>query len=326
MSRPLRIEYPNAWYHVMNRGRRHEKVFQTKQDYYTFIRCLKEASELFGLHISAYCLMPNHYHLLVQTPHANLSRCMRHINGVYTQRFNRLHDYDGGLFRGRYKAIVVEGDEYLLQVLRYIHQNPIKANLVKKMDDYPWSSHHGYSSKADKWRWLHKKELLDMLEGNKSKQLSTYSKFIIQNLPEEIELFYLRKNLSPLLGGKTFIDRVKASLTTKHKEPEIAEAKNLAITSDIILKAISLKFEISVNEIIYPKRGGNTFPRDLGMYLIKLFRMDSLQTIATDFGDIHYSTVSNSIARAKKRIAENQDHYQTMVDIKETIRNWQGKT
>lgn len=310
----------------MNRGRRHENVFETKQDYFTFLRVLKEAREHFDLRISAYCLMPNHYHLLVQTPHANLSRCMRHINGVYTQRFNRLHDYDGTLFRGRYKAIAIEGDDYILQVLRYIHQNPLKAKLVKKMDDYPWSSHHGYISKAEQWRWIDNKIILDMLEGKKSKQLSVYNKFIIQNLPEEIQQFYLRKNLSTLLGGKPFIDRVKASFNVKHREPEITEAKDLAVTSDVILQAISLKFEIPVDEIIHLRRGVDTFPRDLGMYLIKLFRMDSLQTIATHFGNLHYSTVSNSIARARKRISESQDLCQVVEDIKHTIRNWQGKT
>ncbi|MBA4366374.1 MAG: hypothetical protein C0403_01905 [Desulfobacterium sp.] len=89
MSRPLHIEYPNAWYHVMNRGRRGEPVFESKDDYARFIEILHEAIQLFALRVSAFCLMPNHYHLLVQTPDANLSRCMRHINGVYTQSYNR---------------------------------------------------------------------------------------------------------------------------------------------------------------------------------------------------------------------------------------------
>ena len=105
MTRPLRILYPNAWYHVMNRGRRGEQVFVSKDDYECFIKVLQEAIELFALRVSAYCLMTTHYHLLVQTPDANLSRCMRHINGVYTQRFNSGHSVDGQLFRGRYKAI-----------------------------------------------------------------------------------------------------------------------------------------------------------------------------------------------------------------------------
>jgi REP element-mobilizing transposase RayT len=88
MSRPLRIQYPDAWYHLMNRGRRGEKIFETKEDYWSFVDLLEELNEVFNVKIAAYCLMANHYHLLVQTPDANLSRSMRHLNGVYTQRFN----------------------------------------------------------------------------------------------------------------------------------------------------------------------------------------------------------------------------------------------
>ena len=113
MSRPLRIQYPDAWYHVMNRGRRGESVFHNGTDYLGFIELLKESVEMWQVRIAAYCLMPNHYNLLVQTPEANLSRCMRHINGVYTQRFNRSHSCDGQLFRGRYKCILVDADSYV---------------------------------------------------------------------------------------------------------------------------------------------------------------------------------------------------------------------
>ncbi len=107
MSRPLRIEYPNAWYHVMNRGRRGENIFHDKQDYQMFVDLLVETTEMWNFRISAYCLIPNHYHILVQTPAANISRGMRHLNGVYTQRFNRRHFCDGALFRGRYKSMLV---------------------------------------------------------------------------------------------------------------------------------------------------------------------------------------------------------------------------
>ena len=132
MSRPLRIEYPEAWYHVMNHGRRSENVFLKKRDYHTFIELLKEASELWTVAIAAFCLMPNHYHLLIRTPQGNLSRFMRHVNGVYTQRFNKNNNYEGQLFKGRFKSILVYGDSYLLQLLRYIHRNPIRAKLVKR--------------------------------------------------------------------------------------------------------------------------------------------------------------------------------------------------
>ena len=132
MSRPLRIEYEGAWYHVMNRGRRFEDIFDSPDNYTAFVELLKDTSEMWNVRIAAYCLMPNHYHLLVCTPDANISRSMRHLNGLYTQAYNRDHKCDGPLFRGRYKSILVSADDYLLQLVRYIHRNPLKAGIEKK--------------------------------------------------------------------------------------------------------------------------------------------------------------------------------------------------
>ena len=156
MSRPLRIEFSDAWYHVLNRGRRRESIFRETKDYEIFLQTVQEACEFWHLRVAAFCLLSNHYHLLVQTPNANLSRCLRHIDGVYTQRFNRRHGYDGPLFRGRYKALLIEADPYLLQLVRYIHRNPLEAGLAKTLNDYPWSSHQGYLSRSSKWKWLYK--------------------------------------------------------------------------------------------------------------------------------------------------------------------------
>ena len=117
MARPLRIEYPDAWYHVMNRGRRAETIFSDDKDYLAFTELLKETSEMWNIRVAAYCLMPNHYHILVQTPEANLSRSMRHLNGVYTQRYNSRHRCDGRLFRGRYKSILIDTDSTLSSIM-----------------------------------------------------------------------------------------------------------------------------------------------------------------------------------------------------------------
>ena len=140
----------------MNRGRRAESIFSDKQDYLMFIDLLIEISEMWKVNVVAYCLMPNHYHILLQTPDGNISRCMRHLNGVYTQRYNSRYGYDGQLFRGRYKSILVCDDSHLLQLVRYIHKNPVKAGLAKDLPDYQWSSYKGYVSYTKKWKWLHK--------------------------------------------------------------------------------------------------------------------------------------------------------------------------
>ncbi len=108
MSRPLRIEYPGAWYHVMNRGRRSESIYLDKQDFLMFIDLLIELNEMWNVNVAAYCLMKNHYHVLLQTPEGNISRCMRHLNGFYTQRYNRRHGFDGQLFRTFQRKVQVD--------------------------------------------------------------------------------------------------------------------------------------------------------------------------------------------------------------------------
>jgi len=134
----------------MNRGRRGEIIFSDSDDYESFIVLLQETIEMFDLRVAAFCLMSNHYHLLVQTPLANLARTMRHINGVYTQRYNRRRNTDGQLFRGRYKSVLVQEDSHLLEQLRYIHRNPIRAHVCNAAGDYLWSSHPDYGSSAKK--------------------------------------------------------------------------------------------------------------------------------------------------------------------------------
>jgi putative transposase len=124
MPRPIRLEYKNAFYHLMNLERGRQTIFPAEQFYQIFQKTLQEVHDRFGLEIHAFCLMSNHYHLLVKTPNVNLSCCMRHINGLFTQRHNRLKRIDGPLFRGRYRAILVDKDNYFLRVTRYIHRNP----------------------------------------------------------------------------------------------------------------------------------------------------------------------------------------------------------
>jgi len=134
------------------------------RNYQTFIDLLKDVHERFGCIVHCYCLMSYHYHLLLETPNANLSRIMRHINGVYTQAYNRLKKTDGSLFRDRFKSILVDKDAYILQLSRYIHRNPtdMKQPLVYKLEDYKWSSYRAYIGKAKNLKWLYKQFTYDV--------------------------------------------------------------------------------------------------------------------------------------------------------------------
>src|SRR5690348_2645525 len=168
MPRPLRINYPDAWYHVMNRGAGRQRIFTSNTHRIMFLNLLKDCHQMFNVKICAYCLMDNHYHLLLSTPEANLPRVMRHLNGIYTQLFNRSQKKDGSLFRGRYRAKLIDEDCYQLIVSRYIHLNPVDANLVSHPGDYQWSSYRAYLELESTPTWLSKNIILEQLASIKS--------------------------------------------------------------------------------------------------------------------------------------------------------------
>src|SRR3989338_416655 len=144
MARPLRIEYTGAFYHITSRGNERKNIFTNEYDFKKFLEYLEAANKRYRAVIHIYCLMSNHYHLLIETPLGNLSQIMRHINGSYTTYFNTKRQRAGHLFQGRYKAILVDADEYAEGLSRYIHLNPVRAGIVTKPEEYDWSSYQCY--------------------------------------------------------------------------------------------------------------------------------------------------------------------------------------
>jgi putative transposase len=303
MSRQLRIEYPDAWYHVMNRGRRGEEVFAGQKDYSQFIEILKETASIWKLRIAAYCLMPNHYHLLVQTPNGNLSRCQRHIDGVYTQRFNRAHGVDGPLFRGRYKSILVEADSYLLPLVRYIHRNPVRAGLTKTSTGYVWSSHRGYLSSSENGRWLYKEFILSMLSGTKEERLRAYRRFISLKDEEEIIEIFGKKKWPSVFGSRDFVHWIKEKFYSGKTDDEVPQSKELAPEVGQIQKMVEKFYGISKKELFSSRRGVFNEPRNMAIYLTRQLRGDTLKQIGSNFQISKYSSVSSAIERTKKWIA-----------------------
>jgi REP element-mobilizing transposase RayT len=154
MARPLRITYPGAFYHVTARGNEQRAVYKSQKDREKFLGYLQTSTERYNAVIHAYCMMDNHYHLLIETPSANLPQIMRHINGAYTTYFNIKRKRSGHLFQGRYKAILVEKDEYAKALSRYIDLNPVRANMVEKPEDHEWSRYNFYIGRKKTPPWL----------------------------------------------------------------------------------------------------------------------------------------------------------------------------
>lgn len=326
MVRPLRIEYPGAWYHVMNRGRRGENVFSDRKDYDVFLAVLKESSEMFDLRVAAFCLMSNHYHLLVQTPSGNLSRVMRHVNGVYTQRYNRRWNIDGQLFRGRYKSILVEEDSHLLELLRYIHRNPVRAQLCESVGEYPWSSHHGYISCAKKWDWLYREFLLGMFSDKPSRAKRQYLEFVRNEDSSEITDFFSKKNLASFFGSQDFIDWVKEKFYQLKKHNEIPQSRHLAPTIAEIKKAVSRSYGIKEDVLEQTKRGQVNEPRNVAIYLSRKRSGLRLEAIGREFGLEKYSSVSSIVSRTENQLSQNKKLRKRVEVIRRQFDKSQAKT
>lgn len=208
MARPLRIEYPGALYHVTARGNARQPIFLSKADAHAFLDTLGATALRLGWRFHAYCLMTNHYHLLVETEHANLSRGMRHLNGVYTQAFNRAHKRVGHLFQGRYKAILVEAETYFLELARYIVLNPVRAGMVAEPKEWLWSSHRVTLGEAEAYDWFNTSPLLEYFDADEGKARRAYAAFVAEGVGKPSPWESVRNQL--VLGSQAFADRFLA--------------------------------------------------------------------------------------------------------------------
>jgi len=182
MTRPLRIEYPGAVYHITSRGNAYQDVFLDDADRERFLEVLKQTVERFNWLCHAYCLMMNHYHLLIETVDPTLSRGMRQLNGVYTQAFNRRHDRVGHVFQGRYKAILVEKEAYLLELARYIVLNPVRAKMVNSPKEWEWSSYRATAGFSEASPFLTVDWILSQFSDDREKAQLLYREFVAEGV------------------------------------------------------------------------------------------------------------------------------------------------
>ena len=308
----------------MNRARRGQDLFVDKADYQQFIDLLQETTDLFNVNVAAYCLMPTHYHLLLQTPDANLSRCMRHLNGVYTQRYNVSHSCDGTLFRGRYKSILVDADSYVLQLVRYIHRNPLKAGLVRRLDQYAWTSHKGYLSKAKKWNWLYKHFVLEILTTQINSQIDIYKQFMAQDQDEDLVRVLDGRNPPSMLGGEKFISWIKDVFFKKKKDKEVPASKELAPDLDTIISEVSRYYKVRPAKLKAVRRGIENEPRDVAIYLIRSLRAEPLIRVGANFGLNQYSSVSSAVIRVKEKLQTDRKFKDRLQHIESNI--FKGQT
>ena len=284
MARPLRIEYPGALYHVTCRGNARGKVFLIDSDRELFLQVLTQVIERLNWLCHAYCQMSNHYHLLVETVDPTLARGMRQLNGVYTQEFNRRHSRTGHVFQGRYKAILVERDAYLLELARYVVLNPVRAKMVRSAKDWPWSSYRATAAIEAAPSFLTTDWILEQFGPSKKKAQAAYSRFVSAGRGATV-WENLRGQI--YLGSDAFIEQHAPS--GRASLPEIPRVQRLVDRPTLDAVVTSSKDAAGIAKA-YLEHG-------------------YMQREIADYLGVHYSTIS----RRLRQYRAGQDHAGYMI-------------
>ena len=280
MSRPLRIEFPGAVYHITSRGNAREPIFTEEGDFADFLNILCTIVKRYNWILHSYCLMNNHYHLLIETLEGNLSRGMRQLNGIYTQKFNRKHNRVGHILQGRYKSILVEKDSHLLELCRYVVLNPVMAKIAKRPEEWRWSSYKATLGRDKGSPCLTTDWILSQFHKDRETARERYKIFVREGIKSESPWKDMRGEM--LLGSQTFIEKHKKLITEKEEIKEIPKAQRYATRpslDEIFKKAEQDK--ASIDRAIY------------NAYTAYGYRLKEIG----DHLDVHYSTVSRAIKR-----------------------------
>lgn len=279
MSRPLRIEYSGAVYHITSRGNARKKIYSNDQDRENFLGVLGTVLKRYNWLCHAYCLMDNHYHLLIETPDANLSIGMRQLNGVYTQLYNRRHRRPGHIFQGRYKAILVDKDNYLLELCRYVVLNPVRAKLVELPEHWKWSSYEATAGLKKAPEYLSVDWILGVFGTNRKTAQNQYRKFVKEGINRKSPWGELQGQI--LLGEDSFVGKFKDLLRDKEAIKEIPRQQRYAVRPNL-------------KEVFKKQGSGGKKGRNYEIYDAHIKYGYSLKEIA-DYLGIHYTTVSKAI-------------------------------
>jgi hypothetical protein len=232
---------------------------------------------------------------------------MRHIDGIYTQRFNRRYECDGPLFRGRYKSIVIEDDSHILEVMRYIHRNPIKAKLEKSLGEYPWCSHRGYILDSEAWNWLYKDFILSMFSNSRLNNVKQYLKFVSKVSPKDVQAVFEAKKQPSVFGGERFKKRIRQLFSKDMVDYEVPESRILVPDIEEIEQAVCNFYNVTKNDLSVSRRGMRNEPRNMAVFLIRRFRGEKLSCLAEYFNMGKYSTVSSVITRFQNQLINDKE-------------------
>jgi putative transposase len=318
MGRPLRIEYPGALYHVTSRGNEKKSIFLDKVDRAKFLRILREYRSRHGIVIHAYVLMNNHYHLLLETPRGNLLRVMHGINSGYTGYFNRKYQRVGHLFQGRYRALLVEKDQYLLSLSRYIHLNPVRAGVASRPEKYPYSSYGGYIGTRVREDWVEYDGVLSQFGRSRRRAEENYWKYV-NEADQENENPLQNLFGQTVLGEEAFIERVKDVCKGKALDSEVIARKEYTrypSLREIVMKVATI-FEVEEKRVL---TGESKPARDVALYLTHRYSGLSNSEIGKSFGGIHSSSVSQTVRRLQEKMRADKELAKVIQELESSVK------
>jgi len=316
VARQLRIEYEGAFYHVTSRGNQKERIFWDDKDREEFKRILKRTKERYGYLLHAYILMENHYHLLIETPYANIKQVMQNINTSYTVYINRRHSRAGHLFQGRYKAFIVEKENYLMELGRYIHLNPVSAMIVGRPGDYRWSSYREYVFGRDKRTITDTDDTLYSFSKKRAIASKKYQEFVQAGIKEKSPLM---KAVGSILGGEAFREKIIRYIKGTPDKTEIPEIKKILIKHGVaeIIKAVAKYYRVKEEELLKRKKSTER-QRKITVFLCKTLSGRKNVEIGKVFG-ITTQAVTNAIRGIEKKESENKKLSKEIATIKKTL-------
>jgi len=283
MARPLRIEFEGAVYHITSRGNAGSQIFLTDSDRVSFLDVLTEVISRFGWICHAYCLMSNHYHLLVETPSPNLSRGMQLLNGVYTQRFNRAADRSGHVFQGRFKAILVEKESHLLELARYIVLNPVRAGAIRSAKEWAWSSYQATAGDSEKPPFLTVDWILSRFNSGRASAARAYREFITQGHNDNV---WDELRAGSLLGSDAFVEQMEPRLAKVPPDPNILRRERNAARPTLDVLFLNVDSKEARNRRIHDAINKHHY---------------TLQEVGNHLG-LHFSTISVIARRQESKI------------------------
>lgn len=307
MARSLRIEYHGALYHVINRGNANEKIFLNNRDREKFLEYLEVAVSRFSLIVHSYCLMDNHYHLLVETPEANISQAVHWLNASYAVYFNIKRNRSGHLFQGRFKAFLVNAEEYLHVLSRYIHLNPVRAKLAAKPEDYKWSSYNALIGKAKKPEWMEVHYLLGHFHKTQKKAMR-----LLQHYCEE----YTAETLTDpskdavqgfIVGGAHFVQWIQEKLLSSNlNEKEIPQLRKCKLrpTLERVIEEVGKEFNAQATDILGAGKKRNE-AREAAIYLSQLHTGLTGKEIGEHFGRVSGARISMVFKKITSAVEAN---------------------